>query len=97
MSDVVDIPLGTIQKVAFTCEPHADAVAYVCLPRDVSPPFTFVICLQGHSTGMHNSIRVQREDENRPHPVEGDRDFGLECLRRGLAAVADDVRAGGRA
>ena len=88
-------PLGAIEKVAFTAEPHADVVAYVCLPKGVEPPYTFMICLQGHSTGMHNSIAVQREDESKPHEVEGDRDFGLGCLQRGIAALCIEQRSFG--
>ncbi len=90
-----DHPLGTIEKVVFTSEPYADVPAYVCLPRDVDPPYTFFICLQGHSTGMHNSIAVQRDDETKPLQVEGDRDFGLGCMRRGLAALCIEQRSFG--
>ena len=88
-------PLGTIEKVAFTSEPYADVVAYVCLPQSAKPPYTFMICLQGHSTGMHNSIAVQREDETKPHRVEGDRDFALDCMRRGIAALCIEQRSFG--
>ena len=86
-------PLGSIEKIVFSSEPHADVPAYVCLPRDAAPPYTFFICLQGHSTGMHNSIAVQREDETKPHQVEGDRDFGLGCMRRGIAALCIEQRS----
>jgi dienelactone hydrolase len=88
-------PLGTIEKIAFTSEPYADVVAYVCLPRDVEPPYTFMICVQGHSTGMHNSIAVKQEDETQPHEVEGDRDFGIGCMRRGVAALCIEQRSFG--
>lgn len=88
-------PLGTIEKIAFTSEPYSDVIAYLCLPKDVAPPYTFCICLQGHSTGMHNSIAVQREDENKPLKVEGDRDFGLGCMRRGVAALCVEQRSFG--
>ncbi len=88
-------PLGTIEKVAFLSEPYADVLAYVCLPKDIAPPYTFFICLQGHSTGMHNSIAVQRENETQPHQVEGDRDFGLGCMRRGIAALCIEQRSFG--
>jgi len=86
-------PLGTIEKIAFTSEPYADVVAYVCLPKNVEPPYTFMICLQGHSTGMHNSIAVQQEDETKPLQIEGDRDFGLGCMRRGIAALCIEQRS----
>lgn len=88
-------PLGTIEKIVFTAEPCADVPAYVCLPRDVAPPYRFFICLQGHSTGMHNSIAVQRDDNTLPHRVEGDRDFGLGCMRRGMAALCIEQRSFG--
>src|SRR5919109_237779 len=62
-------PLGSIEKVVFSSEPHADVPAYVCLPKGVTPPYGFFICLQGHNTGMHNSIAVEREDETKAHKV----------------------------
>ena len=76
-------------------EPHADVVAYVCLPNSAEPPYTFMLCLQGHTTGMHNSIAVEREDDGTPRVEEGDRDFGLECMRRGIAALCIEQRSFG--
>jgi len=90
-----DHELGTIEKVVFTSEPYADVPAYVCTPRDAPPPYTFLICLQGHSTGMHNSIAVDREDETKPIDIEGDRDFAIGCLRHGCAALCIEQRAFG--
>jgi dienelactone hydrolase len=88
-------PLGTIEKIAFTSEPHADVLAYVCLPANAAPPYPFMVCLQGHSTGMHVSIGVQREAETRPYRSEGDRDFAIGCMRRGLAALCIEQRSFG--
>ena len=92
---VRDHPLGSFEKIVFTSEPGCDVPAYVCLPRIARPPYTFMICLQGHSTGMHVSIAVQREDENQPLQVEGDRDFALGCMRRGIAALCIEQRSFG--
>lgn len=88
-------PLGTIEKVAFTAEPGADVLAYVCLPKNVAPPYRFFICLQGHSTGAHFSIGIPREDDGASAKDDGDRDFGLGCLRRGLAALCIEQRSFG--
>jgi dienelactone hydrolase len=88
-------PLGTIEKVVFTSEPFADVPAYVCLPKGARPPYTFMICLQGHSTGMHVSIAVDREDETKPFEVAGDRDFALGCMARGIAALCIEQRSFG--
>jgi dienelactone hydrolase len=85
--------LGSIEKVVFTAEPGADVPAYVCLPHGARTPHRFVVCLQGHSTGMHNSIGVAQDDETRPIEVEGGRDFALGCMRNGLAALCIEQRS----
>jgi hypothetical protein len=81
--------------VAFTAEPMSDFVFYFFLSEYADPPYTFMICVQGHSSGMHNSIAVQREDETGPLEVPGDRDFGLGCMRRGVAALCIEQRSFG--
>jgi hypothetical protein len=90
-----DHALGIIEKVAFQCEPGADAVAYWCVPSAGEPPYRTFICLQGHSTGMHNSIAVSRDDEATPIEVAGDRDFGIGCMERGIAALCVEQRCFG--
>ncbi len=86
---------GSIEKIVFTAEESADVPAYLCLPRDVTPPYLPFICLQGHSTGMHNSIAVDLEDESRAITIEGDRDFGIGCMKRGIAALCIEQRGFG--
>lgn len=88
-------PLGTIEKIAFTSEPFADVIAYVCLPATSRAPHTFMICLQGHTTGMHLSIAARQDDESLPMEVGGDRDFAIGCMKRGLAALCIEQRAFG--
>ncbi|MCE9588258.1 MAG: hypothetical protein K8R57_08090 [Verrucomicrobia bacterium] len=88
-------PLGTIEKIVFTSEPGADVPAYVCLPKSAQPPYNFFICLQGHTTGMHNSIAVNFEDESVAMAVDGDQDFGIGCMARGIAALCVEQRSFG--
>jgi dienelactone hydrolase len=88
-------PLGLIEKIIFTSEPYADVPAYVCLPKTARPPYPFMICLQGHTTGMHVSIGVEREDETQAMDVPGDRDFALGCMARGIAALCIEQRSFG--
>lgn len=90
-----DHALGSIEKIVFTSEPYADVPAYVCLPKNAAPPYPFMICLQGHSTGMHNSIAVDFDTESKPFDVEGDRDFALGCMQRGFAALCIEQRSFG--
>ncbi len=88
-------PLGEIQKIVFTSEPCCDVPAYLCLPENAEPPYDFMVCLQGHSTGMHNSIAVDIKDETKKIKVAGDRDFALGCMKRGVAALAIEQRCFG--
>ncbi len=87
-----EVPLGTIEKIRFSPEAGESACAYLCLPAAAKPPYKSFICLQGHSTGMHTSIAVRWQDENEPLKTQGDRDFALECMRRGIAAVCLEQR-----
>ena len=87
--------LGTIEKVSFASEPFSDVVAYVCIPKGLRPPYPFSICLQGHTTGMHHSIGVERLEDTKPMAVEGDRDFGLSSMRNGMAALCIEQRSFG--
>jgi hypothetical protein len=87
--------LGSIEKVVFSSEPYVDVPAFVCLPANARPPYTFFICLQGHSTGMHHSISVDRDDNSRSIEISGDRDFGLQCMERGIAALCLEQRTMG--
>ncbi len=85
---------GTVTKISFMSEAFAHALAYVCLPKHARPPYRFMICLQGHSSGMHNSIGL-RENERGALAVEGDRDYALGCMRRGIAALCLEQRSFG--
>lgn len=85
------IPEGTVRKVELDLEPGVLAPAYLCLPH--APTERLFVCLQGHTTGMHNSIAVSAEDERTRIDVPGDRDLALQCLRRGYAALALEQRS----
>ncbi len=86
---------GTIEKIVFTSEPYCDVPAYVCTPKNAKKPYPWFICLQGHSTGMHNSIGVDFEDETMPIEIEGDRDFAIGCMKNGIGALCIEQRSFG--
>jgi dienelactone hydrolase len=88
--------VGSIEKLVFTSEPGSDVNAYFCLPRrPLSDPPPVFICLQGHSTGMHNAIGRSRDTPEGAADVEGDRDFALHCMRFGVAAMCIEQRGFG--
>lgn len=87
--------LGTIDKIAFTSEPGSEVVGYWCVPRDSVRPYRTFICLQGHSSGMHNSIALDA-DERDPIQPAGDRDFCISAMEAGHAALAIEQRGFGQ-
>ncbi len=74
-------------------EPGFYVPAHLLLPkrREVGKKLPVVICLQGHSTGMHISLGrpIYQNDEK---TIAGDRDFALQAVRRGYAAIAMEQR-----
>lgn len=87
-----DFPFGSVEKVRIQLEEGVSTCLYICLPPNAKPPYQAFICLQGHSTGMHTSIAVDWHDEETPLPWDGDRDFAIGCLKRGIPAVCLEQR-----
>ena len=90
-----DFGWGTVEKLRFEYEPGEFGCAYFCVPTGAKPPYRVIICLQGHSTGMHNSIAVKYEDEKTPIDVKGDRDLAVQCAKRGFASLCIEQRGMG--
>lgn len=85
---------GTITKIVLQSEKDYDLPIYLCLPEGKGP-FPVWICVQGHGTGMHASISVKWQDEKTFKYDNGDRDFAVQCLAKGYAAVCVEQRAFG--
>lgn len=90
--------LDDCKEIRFTFQSEAGerVPAIMRIPKKPcieKPPV--MICLQGHSTGMHNSFAIKKFDCDRPESDLGDRDFARQCIKKGIAAVAIDQRCFG--
>ena len=85
---------GTITKLHLQAEKEYTLPVYLCIPEGKGP-FPVWICVQGHGTGMHASISVKWQDEKTFKYDGGDRDFVLQCLDKGYAALCVEQRAMG--
>ena len=66
---------------------------HLCVPAGATKPLPVVICLQGHSRGMHKSMgRVLSADD--PF-TGGDRDFAVRAVKEGYCALALEQRCFG--
>ena len=66
------------------------------IPDEMTAPLPVVICLQGHSSGMHISLGISKFDEDK-ESIDGGRDFAVQAVKEGYCAIAMDQRyMGGR-
>lgn len=76
-------------------EPGFFVPAHMLIPKKRKDKLPMVICLQGHSPGMHVSIAREAYPGKNPIEVEGDRDFCIQAVARGYIAVALEQRGFG--
>jgi len=84
----------TIDRVEFLAEPGETVPGYLLTPKGVARPLPVMICLQGHSPGMHISIgrgKTPREVAS----IRGGRDIAIQAVAHGWAALAIEQRAFG--
>ncbi len=82
-------------RIVFTAEQAVDVPCHLWVPKAVPKPCPVVICLQGHSTGMHISMRrfIYKGDEETA--TGGDRDFACQIIEQGYAALVLEQRGFG--
>ena len=64
-------------------------------PKSASGPLPLVICLQGHSTGMHISLGRPKYPGDRKTISGGDRDFAIRAIKEGCCALVMEQRCFG--
>lgn len=86
----------TMDRIRFTAEPGEDVPGWLLKPkaRSARVPLPVMICLQGHSPGMHISIGEARNEAERKS-IAGGRDLALQAVARGWAALVIEQRAFG--
>ena len=86
----------TETRFLFASEPDCDAVCHLLMPKTASEGrIPLVICLQGHSTGMHISLGRPKYEHDQETISGGDRDFACQIVARGQAALTLEQRAFG--
>ena len=81
-------------RFLFTAEEGADVPCHLLLPKQGEGPYPVVICLQGHSTGMHISLGNPKYPGDEKS-IAGDRDFAVQAVKQGYAALALEQRCFG--
>jgi len=91
-----DDPACTEIRFLFESEPMVDVSCHLLLPKNVPQEnLPLIICLQGHSKGMHISLGRPIYEGDEETISGGDRDFARQIVARGQAALAVEQRAFG--
>ena len=83
----------TETRFTFQTEKGFRSVAHLLMPDGIEKPHP-VICLQGHSKGMHISLN-RPKFEGDEETIAGGRDFAIQAVKEGYAAIALEQRAFG--
>ncbi|MCL2301523.1 MAG: hypothetical protein FWC27_15390 [Firmicutes bacterium] len=89
--ETIDAGDYTRTRFTFQSEPGFRVPGYFCMPRD-GDASKVMICLQGHSTGMHISLG---ETKYPGDEIDGDRDFVRHAIDHGHAALVIEQRCFG--
>lgn len=82
----------TLIRFSFQSEPGYYVPGYVLIPRTGSARFPVMVCLQGHSTGMHISIGEAKFEGDTDRMFSGDRNFAQIAVEHGYCAVVIEQR-----
>lgn len=79
-------------RFSFQTEPGLYTPCYGLIPDDEKNIKGVVICLQGHSTGMHISIGEPHYEKDHNSIAGGDRDFAKRVIKEGYVAITMEQR-----
>lgn len=85
----------TETRFVFTTEELCDVPCNLWVPNNAKKPCPVVICLQGHSTGAHISMGQVKYPGDEEVAFSGDRDFAVQIIKEGYAALIMDSRGFG--
>ena len=78
---------GCYEKIIIDGEYGSLIPIYKCIPSNWASPYSWVICLQGHNTGMHSSLGVDGSKEEWVEKAFKENDYVDWCFRNGFAAI----------
>ena len=81
-------------RFTFQSEEGYRVPCHLWLPDGVEKP-PVMICLQGHSTGMHISLGRPKFENDAATISGGDRDFCVRAIKEGFASISVEMRAFG--
>lgn len=89
---VQDRPAYTDTRFSFQSEKGYYVPCHYLCPKEETGKKQVFICLQGHSTGMHQSIAVGKFPGDEEELTGYDLAYGMEALKRGYKVILVELR-----
>ena len=93
--DVRDFPRYRREKFMFESRPGLSVVGYLLVPKSGKTPHAAVICVPGHGRGVDDIVGIDENGRDRTEKPFYQRDFAIQAVEHGMAAVACEPMAFG--
>jgi len=85
----------TREKIIFQSRDNLSVFGYLLLPEKVSSPVPAIVCLPGHGRGCDDIVGIAENGQQREIKSGYERDFALQVVEHGYAALAIEQLAFG--
>jgi dienelactone hydrolase len=93
--DVREFPGYKREKFIFESRPGVGVLGYLLTPANTQGRHPTVICIPGHGRGADDIVGIDEHGNDRTDKPPYQRDFAIQVVERGLAAVAIEPMAFG--
>jgi dienelactone hydrolase len=93
--EVRDFPGFRREKFAFESRPGLTVIGYLLLPKSGKTPHASVVCVPGHGRGVDDIVGIDENGRDRTEKPFYERDFAIQVVEHGMAAVALEPMAFG--
>ena len=88
VTDRVEFRTYTRETVYFRSRPGSTVLGYLLVPKRLRAPAPAVLCLHGHGRGVDDIVGIREDGKMRSRLGGYQKDFALQCVRRGYVVLA---------
>ena len=88
VTERVEFRTYTRETVYFESRPGSTVVGYLLTPKPLRAPAPAVLCLHGHGRGVDDIVGIREDGTMRSRRGGYQKDFALQCVRRGYVVLA---------
>ena len=88
VTETVEFPTYTRETVLFQSRPDSTVFGYFLTPKNLRAPAPAVLCLHGHGRGVDDIVGIREDGTMRSRLSGYQKDFALQCVRRGYPVLA---------